>query len=448
MNKASDQLLEKVDRILTRSSIEAAVSVQGSFARDTWLSGETDLDIFTQFPPSTDRRDWIERVLPTIREGLARFKIVERYAEHPFLELHFRGIRVNIVPCYDVKKGEWRSATDRTPFHTEFMKANLTEEIRLEARLLRKFARGISVYGAEIRVGGFSGMLIDTLALHYRTFFKTISQASSWIPSTLIEIGKPPTLLEKSKAESGVELVVVDPVDPNRNLASAVRLDRLWTFVAAGRSLLQNPGVWYFFPPTPRQSTEGKLAKKIGTVDREILAVTFKHPMLVQDVLWGQLQKFESSLLNLVKRGGFQVTRAGIWSDDNNESAVFLEVESSILPTFRTQTGPPVAMREDSQSFLGRHLGAGDTVRGPWIQDDRWIVEKKRQDVGISDFIRKSLNEQSNGLAIPKLIGKSLSQSAKILSRDEIFVLLKKRGFAGWISEFLEAKPQWLKRAQ
>ena len=34
----------------------------------------------------------------------------------------------HIVPCYNVEKGKWISAADRSPFHTEYIKNNLDEE--------------------------------------------------------------------------------------------------------------------------------------------------------------------------------------------------------------------------------------------------------------------------------------------------------------------------------
>src|SRR5206468_4841245 len=213
------------------SGFQGRVTLQGSFARDTWLSGETDLDIFARFPSSMERREWTERVLPAIRKGLARFNVIERYAEHPFLEFHVDGTRVNVVPCYDVEKGAWKSATDRTPYHTEFMQTHLTPGLRLEARLLKKFAKGIGAYGAEIKIGGFSGMLIDTLALYYHSFMETIRQASSWTKGTFLEIEKSTGVVDPKDRDSNVDLVVIDPVDPERNLAAALRPDKLWNFV-------------------------------------------------------------------------------------------------------------------------------------------------------------------------------------------------------------------------
>jgi tRNA nucleotidyltransferase (CCA-adding enzyme) len=445
MAKIADRLRRDVEQILTESNIQGTVTLQGSFARDTWVSQETDLDIFARFPPSMERNEWVENVLPTIRKGLAKFKLIERYAEHPFLEFHYDGVRVNIVPCYEVEKGNWKSATDRTPYHTEFMKANLTPELRLEARYLKKFAKGIGVYGAEIKTGGFSGMLIDTLTLYYHTFLETIRHAASWTHLTLLEIGKPPTVLDPRKREEGVDLVVIDPVDPNRNLAAAIRPDKLWSFVAAGRQFLQDPGTRYFFPPAFKKKTRAQFAKQIDGNDRELVAVSFKHPVLVPDVLWGQLIRLEKSLVEMMTREEFRIHRSKIWSDDKTVSAVLLEVDRAILSDLKVQRGPPVSKNDDSLSFLKRHLGARDTVRGPWIEGDRWMVEKKRSVATVSALVKTSLHEYSYGLSLPKQIGESFSRTVRVLQGREVLSLIGRSGFDEVFWAFLEAKPPWLR---
>src|SRR2546427_7602429 len=176
MSRLAEGLRGQVQDMLDMAGFAGKVSIQGSYARDTWLSGEADLDIFTSFPPSMDRREWTERVLPAIRKGIEA-KTIDRYAEHPYLEFHIDSVRINVVPCYSVEKGQWKSGTDRTPFHTEYMREHLTPEMRLEARLLKRVLKGIRSYGAEIMVGGFSGMLVETLTLHYKSFLDTLVQA-------------------------------------------------------------------------------------------------------------------------------------------------------------------------------------------------------------------------------------------------------------------------------
>ena len=445
MIRLSQLIQSKVEQILAQSKIQATVSLQGSFARDTWISGETDLDIFARFSPTMDREEWVQKVLPNIRKKLSQYRVIERYAEHPFLEFHVEDVRVNIVPCYDVRQGEWKSATDRTPYHTEFMQKHLTEELRLQARLLKKFAKGTATYGAEIKIGGFSGMLIDTLVLYYQSFMETLRNASSWNKGALLEIGKPEGIVPSKERDPNVDLVVIDPVDPNRNLATAVRPDKLWSFVAAGRQFLRNPGLRYFFPPEFKPRTRQQFAKRIDDTSHELLAITFKHPVLVPDILWGQLMKLERSLIDAMAREEFNPYRSALWSDEKSESAILVEADRTVLPALKLQKGPPVSNAVDSSSYLKKHLKSRETVRGPWVEGDRWVVEKKRRVSSIGELIKAAVREDARVIAMPKQLGGSFRKTVKVLQNRDILSMLGRTGFDKSLWEFLEAKPSWLK---
>ncbi len=67
MNRLALKLRDRVGDILREAGFNADVSVQGSVARDTWLHGEGDLDIFASFPREIDRGEWESRVLPVLR---------------------------------------------------------------------------------------------------------------------------------------------------------------------------------------------------------------------------------------------------------------------------------------------------------------------------------------------------------------------------------------------
>ncbi len=444
MSQLSERLKVQVQNILDKAGYGGNISIQGSFARDTWLSGEADLDIFASFPPTMDRREWTEKVLPEIRKRI-RAKTIDRYAEHPYLEFHIDNIRVNVVPSYSVEKGQWKSATDRTPYHTEYMRAHLTQEMRLEARLLKRFMKGIRSYGAEIRVGGFSGMLVETLILHYQSFLETLSQASRWKPVIFLDLEKPPTSQDSRSKDLGSPLVVIDPVDPNRNLAAAVRDDKLWGFVAASRELQKNPGIWYFFPPKPTPRTRAQFTKLLDHQDRDIVAISVRHPALVPDVLWGQLLRVEKALTQLLVRQDFHPIRSTVWSDEGRSSAILVELDSSALPGVQMRQGPPISKMDDSQGFLVRHLNGKDTVRGPWMEADRWVVDKKRGILTVGQLLPVALKDRKLGLTIPDQLDNSFRQNVKVLENRKILELLGREGFDQAFWEFLAAKPAWLK---
>jgi tRNA nucleotidyltransferase (CCA-adding enzyme) len=444
MSQLAERLKSQVQSILDRAGFGGNVSIQGSYARDTWLSGEADLDIFASFPPTMDRREWTEKVLPAIRKGIDA-KTIDRYAEHPYLEFHIKGIRVNVVPSYSVEKGQWKSATDRTPYHTEYMRKHLTPEMRLEARLLKRFMKGIRSYGAEIRVGGFSGMLVETLILQYRSFLETLIQASKWRPIIFLDLEKPSGSQDSRAQGFGSPLVVIDPVDSNRNLAAAVRDDKLWGFVAAARELQQNPGTWYFFPPKPAPRTKAQFSKLIEHQNRDIATISFKHSRIVPDVLWGQLLKMEKSLTELMIRQDFHPVRSTVWSDETQSSAILVEMDSSTLPGVQMRQGPPVSKPDDSGGFLDRHLNAKDTIRGPWVEAGRWVVDKRRVILTIEQLVSAALKDRKFGLAVPEQLNRSFRQNVRVLKNEKILTMLGREGFDQALSEFLAAKPAWLK---
>jgi tRNA nucleotidyltransferase (CCA-adding enzyme) len=163
----AEELEQKVASSCAEHGVKAIVRVEGSVAKDTWLREEPEVDIFMRLPATVSRGVLNKVSLEIARKATKGSRQVERFAEHPYLEAFVEGVRVNIVPCYNVKRGEWLSATDRTPFHTDYVRNRLNKSLRDEVRLLKKFMQGIGVYGAEIKIGGFSGYLCELLILYY-----------------------------------------------------------------------------------------------------------------------------------------------------------------------------------------------------------------------------------------------------------------------------------------
>jgi tRNA nucleotidyltransferase (CCA-adding enzyme) len=449
MEELSKALLHRVQRTIQRVGLDGVASLQGSMAKDTWLHGQADLDIFVQFPPSVQRSEWVNRVLPLLRKEFSNYKVIERYAEHPFLELITKeDVRVNLVPCYKVEKGKWLSATDRTPYHREYMNSNLTDETRLQARLLKRFCMGIEVYGAEIKVGGFSGMLVETLALYYQSFPKLLMSAGQWKTGSVIDVeGVYEGRLDEAKKKfQDNPLIVVDPVDPERNLAAALRRERLWGFVAASRAFLERPRKQFFYPsPLPNRSN-AEITKRMRLSGSDILAVSFEHEEMVPDILWGQLYRLEGMLAELLARYEFQVVRSKAWSDESKHSVLFYELHEAFLPPMILRQGPPVERLMESKSFIDKHGGSKDTVRGPWIEDERWMVEKRRVFKSADDFVRRVIRAGKMNVSLPSHLEAGLRTKAHYLLNEKIVRLIgTDREFREALWFFIEGKPSWLR---
>jgi tRNA nucleotidyltransferase (CCA-adding enzyme) len=448
MNHLSVKLQDAVGGILTQAGFNAKVSVQGSVAKDTWLHNEGDLDIFASFPENFDRGEWEGRVLPSLRKGLSRYHVLERYAEHPYLELEVDSVKVNIVPCYQVEQGKWKSATDRTPFHTTYMQQHLTDQLRLETRILKKFMKGVGVYGAEIRIGGFSGMLVETLTLKYGSFQKTLSHSSDWRNGAVIEIKESRRGERELIQKFDSPLVVVDPIDPNRNLAAAVRTERLWEFVEIARQFQEHPGISYFYPRKPQRRTRQQLLNRLKKRECDFVVALFPHSELILDILWGQLYSLEKSLVTLIERHQFRTLRSTVWGDADRISGILIAVETARLPQSQIHLGPPVDKRKESKSFLNKHIQSRDTISGPWIRSDRWMVEKRRQFPNISKLIVASARNRQLGLSVPAQLENGFRKRVKVLLNEEALSICQLSGFAQTLWKFMDGKPAWLETHQ
>jgi len=448
-----ESLAEKLERkiILTCKALglKATVRLEGSVAKDTWLSEEPDIDIFMRVPTSIPRKSLGEICLKVARKATEGSKQIERFAEHPYLEAIVEGVRVNIVPCYDVKRGEWLSATDRTPYHTDYVKKHLSAEMRDEVRLLKKFMKGIGVYGAEIKIGGFSGYLCELLILHYKSFIDTLKAFAEAKQRLVIDIENYYRERQNELALLFPEpLVLVDPVDKGRNVASAVQPQKLYTFMAASRSFLKNPNLKFFYPPEKPAITTKELKEEFKRRGSAIIFITFGRVDAVPDVLWGQLYKTQRSLGKLLQLNDFKVLRQTVWSDEKTLNTFIFEVEQQTLPQIKKHLGPPIEKAKECENFLKKYIGNAETISGPYIEDGRWVVEVRRKYTSAVSLFKDKLKDGGRNAGVAEEISKKIREGFRILVNDEIAdIYARDKDFAKFVTNFLSGKPRWLETA-
>ena len=171
-----------------RLKVDAYPELEGSIAHETWVSGERDIDIFILFSKKYPLND-LKRIGLELGKTASHGKWRERYAEHPFIEATVDGYRVDIVPCYKISTHSERvTSVDRTPLHTEYLSRRLKEKDKNEVILLKAFLKGVGVYGAELKISGFSGYLCELLTLHYGSFEEVLKGVLKWETPQVIDI--------------------------------------------------------------------------------------------------------------------------------------------------------------------------------------------------------------------------------------------------------------------
>ncbi|MEM2098376.1 MAG: CCA tRNA nucleotidyltransferase, partial [Candidatus Bathyarchaeia archaeon] len=368
------ELEQKIAVACTKRGITAYIRAEGSVAKDTWLRENPDIDIFMRLPTTIHKKTLGKLGIEIAREATEGTKQVERFAEHPYLEAFINGIRVNVVPCYAVKAGEWLSATDRTPFHTDYIRAHLDKEQLNQVRILKKFMQGIKVYGAEIKTGGFSGYLCELLILHYKSFVKTLTAFAQYKKRIIIDI-------ENYYAENTEEisrtftepLIVIDPVDKARNAASAVQPQKLSTFIAAAREFLQAPTAEFFKPAEIAPLPPETIAQTLEKCGVTYIFLASPTPKAVPDVLWGQLYKTQRTLRRLMETNDFKILRDTIWNNEKTLNIFILELEQGKLPPVKKHLGPPLTKEKECKNFLKKYThNTTEVIAGPYIEYNRW----------------------------------------------------------------------------
>jgi len=396
-----EKVLEKANEVIAHLK-GFDVQIHGSFRKGTWLKDDADVDVFVFFPKNVGKEYLEKDALKILKDRLSDFDITIAYAEHPYLIVNNKGIEIDIVPGIKVESGDKAiTAVDRTPFHTEFISTHLTESQKDDVRVLKRFMKGIGVYGAEIKIQGFSGYVNELLIVKYGSFLNVVENAKKWKVPVLIDLVKP-------QKNFDAPVIIPDPVDPKRNAAAAVSLNSLAKFVIACNYFSKNPSISFFYPPeSPSDIIKGDiLVTKIYIKERA-----------VEDLLWGQIYKNIDKIRNELRVSGFNVM--DIKAYGNSEIVtIAIQLESKNIGKYYVNHGPLFYMMNAVEKFIKDNTNV-------WVgEDGRLYSLKERKETNAEEIVKNSI---------------SLKYTYKL---EQYW--LEKEPSEPCLKEFLRKTPSWL----
>ena len=385
--------------------------VAGSFARDTNLKDSKDFDIFVLYPPEVKTEQFV-------KEGLDLAKIIFKghfsekvYSQHPYLRGVIDGYKIEIVPAYKIDSTEnLISAVDRTPFHLTYILKNIKTSQKDDVRLLKYFLKNIGCYGADSHYQAFSGYLCELLVIYYGDFLKVLEKAANW--QTPVRI-----VLDSEDIEYlspfNDPLVVIDPTDKKRNVASAVSLTQLSRFIAASRSFLQNPSLDFFTSKIIKEQPYHQLVSWIKSFP--VILVEFEVNDLVCDIVWSKTRKLSNRLTTSLETTGFSVLKSQLYYTEGDKSAYLLVLLDTLeIPKLEKAVGPNVSDIINSQKFIENNKA----IFGPFVTGDRWVAIRNRRytDIGhISDEIIKANFDLSASVYVEEDIMNAYTKNIEII---------------------------------
>lgn len=423
VQKVANETLEMVRREAEGHPFKPEVVLGGSFAKGTWLKGEADIDIFMMFPEDAPddvlKKDGLGLALSSLKE----VKPMLRYAEHPYVEAYVDGIRVNVVPCFRVPVGKWRSAADRSPYHTDFVAKTFDDGLKREARLLKKFMKGLGIYGAEIKVQGFSGYVCEVLIWKYGSFKSVVEEAARFQEGHIISFEE---LDESIQEVYKTPLIIFDPIDRRRNLGAAISQENVGKFILSSRRFLQSPELLYF--KGIREPSPAKVLKTSELLD-SVVSIVFNHRQKSPDILWGELRRSLHHLTKQLEARGFTVIRSICASDEKNNSAFLFLLQETCLPPYMLRLGPTVYMGDDVDRFLEKNVKRSKLV---WVRNDgRLVALQERKPRTIESVLNHLLSSGAKDVGLAPGLKDEIVKNYKICSGKAIL----KHKDVGWLTE-------------
>ena len=400
LNSVANTAMKLVSKEITKYTEITSIHYGGSYAKGTWTSEKPDIDIFVKFKKSTSEKKFKSISKKIGFNALKKFKPYTRYSEHPFVEAVIKNIKINIVPCYDVKAGEWKSAADRSTFHTEFILENLSGPLKDDVRILKYFMSVNGIYGAEIAKQGFSGYVAEVLVYYFGSFTNVLKEIAKLKNGNAI--GKP-----RKKFDSAI--IIIDPIDSNRNLGAAISTENVGKFILLSRAFINKPSIQFF------RNQRKKLSSK--NILNNMLVLKFQYKKSPDDTIAGQIRRAVNSLSSQMEIAGFKILRNSSLTLEKNQAVLLFLMDSLTISENQIHDGPNVFEENFSRKFVSINRKKSRIM---WVGNNAKIMAlQKRSHTNAKLFLNDLIQNHLNKSGIPNGI-KSDIKNMKITTGNNI----------------------------
>lgn len=362
----AEQVVESIQTELDKASYDVKAVLGGSVAKRTFLRQDHDIDIFVMF----DRKKYATADLSAMLEPVLKKlfqNVVRIHGSRDYFQVKNK-FRFEIVPILHIRKPEEAAnITDCSPLHVHWVRKfpKLSDEIRLA----KAFCKAIGVYGAESYIQGFSGHVIDIITTYYEGFLPLLRASQKWKVPTVIDFynkhkGKALQELNQSKLQS--PLIVIDPIQAERNAAAALGKEKFLLFREKAGRFLKRPGKGFFIQEEVTVETLKRKAK-----GKKLCVVTAIPTTGKEDVIGAQLRKAFEHCRKMLELKDFKIAEAGWHWDKAQRSLFWFVTDPKPLSATVEWQGPPARAKEHADAFKAKYPQA-------FLKKGRWYAVVKR----------------------------------------------------------------------
>lgn len=325
----------------------------GSGAKSTWLK-TFDADIFALFDYKKfhDKSDKLSDILEKILKR--RFKKISRlHGSRDYFQIKDGNFTFEIVPILKIQKAEQaKNITDVSPLHSKWVLRH--KKLANHMKLTKQFCQANNIYGAESYIRGFSGYVCEILTVHYGSFLKLAMNATKWGNKVVIDFEKYYKgkdvfkLVNTSKLAS--PLIVIDPVQKDRNAAAALSIEKFEAFKKAAKGFLQKPSKEFFVKKNLNLLFLNEKSK-----DKRLIMVKISPLSGKADIVGTKLLKIYEFLIQGLQKHDFKILKSGWEWDKKSDAVLYFLFGKRPLGKHVEIEGPPLKIRQHADNFKKIH---------------------------------------------------------------------------------------------
>jgi tRNA nucleotidyltransferase (CCA-adding enzyme) len=392
-----DSFCDRLRSLLRHADLDATVMIGGSVGKGTFLRGNFDVDIFVRFSSRYESA----ALADLLAKALAPLHPIRMHGSRDYFQIQEQFL-FEIVPVLAISSYKHaKNVTDMSPLHVEYVRSALKDHPQLadEIRLAKQFCKSIGVYGAESYIKGFSGHVLDLLIIHYGSFVNLLAAAEKWNERQVID----PSLLldnpekELNPAKRVSPLILVDPLQPDRNAAAALSKEQYVVFKKEAAAFLHHPLPSFF---VVKHLDQQYLQERKATLGKQALLVviTVQPHLEKNDVAGAKVLKAFEFFRKQIKKD-FSMLDAN-WEFQSDRAVLFAAVTKEELSEYEERQGPPLTSKKNYQEFLSKHHHQRVFVKNKRVyalvkrdaRTFREIVKKTCSDPYFSERVKKIIS--------------------------------------------------------
>ncbi|MFX0034408.1 MAG: hypothetical protein ACFE9I_02060 [Candidatus Hermodarchaeota archaeon] len=313
------------------------------------------------------------------------------YAEHPYVTVDYIvdriKIKIDIVLYFDldkkfIEKNGPITAVDRSPWHGRFIRDELTYKQKDDVRLLKQFFKSCHSYGDTSAVGkvGFIGYSAELLIYYFGNIQKLFTNFHNLEKKPLDFYQRNESELKKILHFQDDYLIIIDPIDKNRNVASAIS-ERAYKFCNYQISeFLKKPAIEFFkilpIPEVILSYKEDPLLSHIFIVELQTTSKEI-HYTINRDKLYSLGESIKTNgekEFSHIERFGKIIFEVYFENEKNVYSLVIYCEHPQISQTY-IRKGPPLTERKHVDNFKRKNPNFFEKQGYLWVETTREFTD-------------------------------------------------------------------------